>query len=164
MVFTSFLHENKDFRLYWESSKVMFKKISQNFIESPLKFCLISQNLVHSQRHVWFYGENIVMTAELAQWVVMVTALLVAAADDSLIFIFKVLTFHVNSLLDRQFMWNAKSYFLWKIMFKKIRVLSTIFLSSFMLSTLHKNFSRHLEIFSLLFYKTGLTFYWRQFA
>ena len=28
MVFTSFLHENKDFRLYWGSSKVIFKSVS----------------------------------------------------------------------------------------------------------------------------------------
>ena len=33
-------------------SKVMFKKISQNFVRSPLKFCLISQILVHSSWHV----------------------------------------------------------------------------------------------------------------
>ena len=44
LVFTSFLHEKKD---YWGSSKVIFKKISQNFVKSPLKFCLISQILVH---------------------------------------------------------------------------------------------------------------------
>ena len=53
VVFTTFLHEKKKkkkkfFRLYWRSSKVMFKKISQNFVKSPLKFCLISQILVHS--------------------------------------------------------------------------------------------------------------------
>ena len=29
----------------------MFKKISQNFVKSPLKFCLISQILVHSFWH-----------------------------------------------------------------------------------------------------------------
>ena len=52
VVFTSFLNENKDFRLYWGNSKVMFKKISQNFVKSPLKFCLISQILVHSLWHV----------------------------------------------------------------------------------------------------------------
>ena len=40
--------KNKDFRLYWGSFKVIFKKISQNFVKSPLKFCLISQILVHS--------------------------------------------------------------------------------------------------------------------
>ena len=33
-------------------SKVMFKKISQNFVKSPLKFCLISQIVVHSLWHV----------------------------------------------------------------------------------------------------------------
>ena len=54
VVFTSFLHgkKKKDFRLYWGSSKVMFKKISQNFVQSSLKFCLISQILVHSLWHV----------------------------------------------------------------------------------------------------------------
>ena len=43
VVFTSFLHEKKeeDFRLYW-GELVMIKKISQNFVKSPLKFCLIS--------------------------------------------------------------------------------------------------------------------------
>ena len=30
----------------------MFKKISQNFVKSPLKFCLISQILVHNLWHV----------------------------------------------------------------------------------------------------------------
>ena len=30
----------------------MFMKISQNFVKSPLKFCLISQILVHSLWHV----------------------------------------------------------------------------------------------------------------
>ena len=44
--------KKKDFRPYWRSSKVMFKKISQNFVEFPLKFCLISQILVHSLWHV----------------------------------------------------------------------------------------------------------------
>ena len=31
----------------------MLKKISQNFVISPLKFCLISQILIHSLWHVW---------------------------------------------------------------------------------------------------------------
>ena len=48
IIFISFLHEKKkkDDRLYWGSSKVMFKKISQKFVKSPFKFCLISQILV----------------------------------------------------------------------------------------------------------------------
>ena len=59
--FVSFLHEKKKkkkkkerkTRLYWESSIiVMFKKISQNFVKSPLKVCLISKILVHSLWHV----------------------------------------------------------------------------------------------------------------
>ena len=37
----SYMNE-KYFRLYWGSPKVTFKKISQNFAKSPLKFCLIS--------------------------------------------------------------------------------------------------------------------------
>ena len=45
--------KTKDFRLYWGSSEVMFKKISQNFIESHLEFCLISQILVYSLWHIW---------------------------------------------------------------------------------------------------------------
>ena len=32
---------------------MMFKKLSQNFVKSPLKFCLISQILVYSLWHVW---------------------------------------------------------------------------------------------------------------
>ena len=32
----------------------MFKKISQNFVKSPLKFCIISQILVYSLWHVCF--------------------------------------------------------------------------------------------------------------
>ena len=58
VVFTSFLNENKDFRLYWGNSTVMFKKISQNFVKSPLKFCLISQILLHSLWHVWIFHVN----------------------------------------------------------------------------------------------------------
>ena len=49
---TSFLHLNKGFWLFWGSSKVIFVKISQNFIESHLKICLISQISVHSLCHV----------------------------------------------------------------------------------------------------------------
>ena len=52
VVFTSFMHETKDFRVYLGSSKVKLKKISQNFVKSPLKFSLISQILVHSIWHV----------------------------------------------------------------------------------------------------------------
>ena len=40
-----------DLRLYCGKTKVMFKKISQNFVKSPLVFCLISQILVHSLWH-----------------------------------------------------------------------------------------------------------------
>ena len=40
---TSFLHINTGFWLLLESSKVIFVKISQNFIKSHIKFCLISQ-------------------------------------------------------------------------------------------------------------------------
>ena len=50
----NFLHEKKkkkkkkkDISLYLGSFKVMFKKISQSFVKSPLKVCLISQILVH---------------------------------------------------------------------------------------------------------------------
>ena len=35
--FHKLLTWKKDLRLYWGSSKVMFKKISQNFVKSPLK-------------------------------------------------------------------------------------------------------------------------------
>ena len=62
MVFTSFLNENKDFRLYWGNSKVMFKKISQNFVKSPLKFCLISQILLHSLWHVCITNQYLLPT------------------------------------------------------------------------------------------------------
>ena len=37
---------------------MIFVKISQNFIKSHLKICLISQTLVHSLWHVW-YGVHI---------------------------------------------------------------------------------------------------------
>ena len=43
--------KKKDFRLYGGSSKVIYKKISQNFVKSPLKFCSISQINVHS---LWY--------------------------------------------------------------------------------------------------------------
>ena len=45
---TSLLHLNKGFWLFLKSSKVIFVKVSQNFINSPLKICLISQISVHS--------------------------------------------------------------------------------------------------------------------
>ena len=51
---TSFFHLNKGFWLFWGSSKVIFVKISQNFIKSPVKICLVSQISVHSLWHVWF--------------------------------------------------------------------------------------------------------------
>ena len=49
---TSLLHLNKSFWLFWGSSKVIFVKISQNFIKSPWKICHISQ-IVHSLWHIW---------------------------------------------------------------------------------------------------------------
>ena len=61
--FSQASYMKKDFRLYWGSSKVMFKKISQNFVNSPLKFCLISQILVHNlcmYVHVLLYLPKIV--------------------------------------------------------------------------------------------------------
>ena len=51
---TSFLHLNKGFWLLLGSSKVIFVKISQNFIKSPLKICLIPKISVHSLWHVWW--------------------------------------------------------------------------------------------------------------
>ena len=53
---TSFLHLNKGFWLLWGSSKVIFVKISQHFIKSHIKMCLISQISIHSLWHVWFHG------------------------------------------------------------------------------------------------------------
>ena len=41
--------------LFWGSSKVIFVKISQNFIKSPLKIWFISQISVHSLWHVCMY-------------------------------------------------------------------------------------------------------------
>ena len=38
----SYMGKKKKTRQYWGSSKVMFKKILQNFVKSSLKFCLIS--------------------------------------------------------------------------------------------------------------------------
>ena len=53
VVFTSFLHEKKKKKKKKTldcigGAPVMFKKISHNLVKSPLKFCLISQILVHS--------------------------------------------------------------------------------------------------------------------
>ena len=45
----AFYMKKKNLRLNWG-----FKKISQNFVKSPLKFCLISQILFHSLWHVCF--------------------------------------------------------------------------------------------------------------
>ena len=49
---TSFLHLNKGLWQFLESSKVISIKISQNFIKSPLKNCIISQISVYSLWHV----------------------------------------------------------------------------------------------------------------
>ena len=48
VVFTSFLHEKERRQTILEQVQVMFKKISQNFVKSPLKFCLFLQILVHA--------------------------------------------------------------------------------------------------------------------
>ena len=41
---------------------MMFKKISQNFVKSALKFCFISQILVHSLWHVCMaYGQELLV-------------------------------------------------------------------------------------------------------
>ena len=44
---------HKGFCLFMESFKVIVVKISQKFIKSHLKICLISQFSVHSLWHVW---------------------------------------------------------------------------------------------------------------
>ena len=49
---TGLLHSKKAFWLFFGSFKVIFVKVSQNFIKSPLKICLISQISVHSLWHV----------------------------------------------------------------------------------------------------------------
>ena len=58
--------KEKHFRLYWRSFKVMFKEISQNFVKSPFKVCLISQILVHSLWHIciqWLIMQQIMSQA-----------------------------------------------------------------------------------------------------
>ena len=55
--------KKKDFRQNKGSSKVMYKKMSQNFVKSPLKFCRISQILVQSLWHVWRSGVRSAMRA-----------------------------------------------------------------------------------------------------
>ena len=40
--------------VYWGSSKVVFKKLSQNFVKPYLKFCLISQSLVQTLWHILY--------------------------------------------------------------------------------------------------------------
>ena len=49
---TKFTKAKLSFKIPLESFKVIFAKISQNFIKSHLKFCLISQISVHSVWHV----------------------------------------------------------------------------------------------------------------
>ena len=71
-------------RLYLGRSKVMFKKISQNFVKSPLKFSLISWILVHSSWHVW-YGK---VTNTEIKWLVIsksVTIIIFVEFIDQLI-------------------------------------------------------------------------------
>ena len=48
---TVFLHLNKSFWPFWGSYKVIFVKITENFIKSPVKICLTSQISVHSLWH-----------------------------------------------------------------------------------------------------------------
>ena len=50
---TNFIHYDKGFWLFWRSFKVIFVKISQNFIKSHLKNCLISQISIHSLWQAW---------------------------------------------------------------------------------------------------------------
>ena len=49
---TNSIHYDKGFWLFWGSFEVILVKISQNFIKSHLKICLISQISVHSLWHV----------------------------------------------------------------------------------------------------------------
>ena len=56
VVFTSFLHEKMTLDNSGGAPKVMFKKISQKFVKSPLKCCLISQVQVHSLWHVCLFA------------------------------------------------------------------------------------------------------------
>ena len=44
---------NKGNKIHLGSLKAIFVKVSQNFIKSHLKFCLISQISAHSLWHVW---------------------------------------------------------------------------------------------------------------
>ena len=48
---TSFLYLNKGFWIFWGSSNLIFVEMSQNFIKSPLKICLISQISAHIVWH-----------------------------------------------------------------------------------------------------------------
>ena len=56
--FHKLLTWKKKTRLYWGTSKVMFKKISQNFVKSSLKVCRISQILVHSLWRMGWLGRK----------------------------------------------------------------------------------------------------------
>ena len=60
---TSYMY-NKGFRLFWGSFKVIFVKISQNFIKSHLKICLISKISVHSLWHVCYSYIYVLMNME----------------------------------------------------------------------------------------------------
>ena len=53
MSITSLLKLTEGFKIPSGSLKAIFVKVSQNFIKSHLRFCLISQISVHSLWHVW---------------------------------------------------------------------------------------------------------------
>ena len=67
VVFTSFLHEKKKTLDYFGSSKVIVKKIPQNFVKSPLKFCLISQ-LMACMSTLKFYIITLGLYVEVKRW------------------------------------------------------------------------------------------------
>ena len=54
----SLLKLYKGNKIHLGSLKAIFVKVSQNFIKSHLKFCLISQISANSLWHVWFGGEG----------------------------------------------------------------------------------------------------------
>ena len=51
----SLLKLDKSNKIHFGSLKAIFAKVSQNFIKSHLKFCLISQISAHSLWHVCLF-------------------------------------------------------------------------------------------------------------
>ena len=68
---------------------MIIKKILQNFVKSPLKFCLISQILVHSLWHVCFLVRRS-SSSQLVHWSKTILAILVGSHPGNILVKFEI--------------------------------------------------------------------------